>query len=125
MFAQTHWFRLRTVKRDIAPACWQGWVYLVLWGAVTALPAMLLLIRGQGWEAATWLVVMTGVLFYEIWQVRRALVGGCSHVASSRNIPTATMVAEPQSHDDGIYFLDQQQGAKPVNTARFQLSLKQ
>ena len=126
MFAKPHWFRIKTIGHGVTPANWRGWLYVTGVVVLTALPTLLLLGRHQGLEALIWLAVIGGFLFYEFRQIRRA-ISGC-HTSADRAVE-ATVVeraaGQSQATDDGIYFLDQHGAAQRVNTARFQLSLKQ
>ena len=126
MFAKPHWFRTKSIGSGVTPACWRGWLYVAGAVAIALLPTLLLLGRRQGLEGLIWLSVVGGFLAYEFWQVRRSLLGYCTTkpVASTDTAMAALTPGAPQAGDDGIYFLDQQ-NAGPVNTARFQFSLKQ
>ncbi len=125
MFAKPNWFRTKSFAHGVAPASWRGWLYVV--GAVGAalLPAMLLLGRGQGLEAFIWLIAAAAFIGYDLWQVRRNLLGLPTCRRQAPPTPAPAAAASPPAGDDGIYFLDQRPGAQPVNTTRFQLSLKQ
>jgi len=126
MFAKPHWFRVRSFERSVKPVCWQGWLYLSGAFAIAMLPTLLLLGRHQGLEALVWLAVVGSFLFYELWQVRRNLLGYTRTPTTGSETVVATPVQEREpAADDGIYFLDRQNTGGPVNTARFQLSLKQ
>ena len=124
MFAKPNWFRTKSFNHGVSPANWRGWLYLVGIGLVAALPTLLLLGRHQGLEAFIWLAVVGVFLAYEVSQVRRHLLGHCMVTATAvPEGPGRTGATSPA--DEGIYFLDQRDGSQQVNTARFQLSLKQ
>lgn len=124
MFAQPNWFRTKSFAHGVTPASWRGWLYVVGAAAAAFLPAMLLVGRHQTFEALVWLTAAAGFVGYDLWQVRRNLLGlpACSRKEPPVAAPAA---AAPPAADDGIYFLDQRPGNQPVNTTRFQLSLKQ
>lgn len=126
MFAKPHWFRPKAIGEGVAPATWHGWLYVVGAVSVTLIPVLLLLGRGQRLESLIWLVAIGGFLAYELWYVRRLLMRAAYPCGSAAPVTaTAIPTAKPPAADDGIYFLDDRQGSKPVNTTRFQLSLKQ
>jgi hypothetical protein len=127
MFAKPNWFCTKTFGRRLSPVDWRGWLYVVGVAAVALLPVLILLGRRQGLEALIWLAAVGAFAFYDLWQVRRVLTGGCSPKGAETR-PTEVRgpaTQQPPAADDGIYFLDQCSGQQPVNTTRFQLSLKQ
>ena len=126
MFAKPNWFRTKTCGRGVAPATWCGWLYLAGVVSVALLPAVLLLGRRQGLEALIWLGVVAAFVAYDMWHVRRVLLGHCvARPATPPAQTTSPTSAVPPAADDGIYFLEQRSSSQPVNTTRFQLSLKQ
>jgi hypothetical protein len=126
MFAKPHWFRMKSIEHGIAPASFGGWLYVAGAVAIGLVPTLLLLARGQWVEGLIWILAVTAFATFDLWQVRRALCGvRCSLKTLATPSETTPTTTQPPSADDGIYFLDQRSGAQPVNTTRFQLSLKQ
>lgn len=125
MFAKPNWFCTKECGRRVSPADWRGWLYLAGLAAIALLPLVVLLGRRQGLEALIWLMAVAAFAAYDLWHVRRVLTGRCTAQAepTSRDADAATSYPAATA-DDGIYFLDQR-GQQPVNTTRFQLSLKQ
>lgn len=123
MFAKPQWFRARAYEHAVKPVCWQGWLYLASAVALALLPTLMLLGRRQGLEALVWLAVIGAFLFYELRLVRRNLLGPVRAPAAEPVMATA-VPEQATAADEGIYFLDRPAAGGPVNTARFQLSLK-
>ena len=72
MFGQTQWFQRSSGSR-LRPKKWQGWVYLAAWGATLALPFVALVLRQQVAESLVWLFTATGLLAWDVRQLRRAI----------------------------------------------------
>lgn len=127
MFAKPNWFCTKSFGHRVRPANWRGWLYVTGAVVIAMLPTLVLLGRRQGLEALIWLAAVAAFVAYDLWQVRRALSGHCAVRASTPSSDEAMSATTYQasSADDGIYFLDQRTGQQPVNTTRFQLSLKQ
>ncbi len=70
MFGKPEWFRDKKTGCRLAPVCWQGWVYAVVWAAVVLLPFVALLANGRVPEAFIWLAVSSGMV---VWDVRQIL----------------------------------------------------
>jgi hypothetical protein len=125
MFAKPNWFRAKAYAHGVAPASWQGWLYLAAVAAAVFLPTLVLIGRHQGLEALIWMAAIGALVGYDLWNVRRALTCPVATAVDDGRAPGfASTAAAPTRPDDGIYFLDRA-GSQPVNTTRFQLSLKQ
>lgn len=127
MFAKPNWFCAKSLEHRVRPANWRGWLYVTGAVLIAVLPVLVFLGRHQGLEALIWLAAVAAFVAYDLWQVRRVLLGHCavrSSAPPSDEALSPTVYQAPVA-DDGIYFLDQRTGQQPVNTTRFQLSLKQ
>jgi hypothetical protein len=71
MFGKPDWFRKKTIGYRFAPTCWQGWVYLIAWLCVVAVPFITLLGSRRVPEAFVWLTVSSFALHWDWRQVTR------------------------------------------------------
>jgi hypothetical protein len=124
MFAKPNWFCAKAYAHGVAPATWQGWLYVAAVAAAVLLPAIVLIGRHQGLEALIWLAAIGALVGYDLWNVRRALTCPVATAVGSNSADIASTAAATPRMDDGIYFVERP-GSQPVNTTRFQLSLKQ
>ena len=70
MFGKPEWFCEKKVSWQFKPACWQGWVYSIVWLGIMVLPALCLMAASRGPEALIWLIVTAG---YLVWDLRKVL----------------------------------------------------
>lgn len=111
MFGNPTWFRPKVVGWGVKPVAWQGWAYAAGWIAVMLLPFVALLLRHQGIEALAWLACSGACLWYDVAQIRRALI--------------PPVIARPQPTrpaNDGIWFLGEE--SPRAATPNFDLRLK-
>ncbi len=74
MFGKARWFRQTASGVKLAPVTWQGWVYVAAWGAVLALPGMILLGDGKLGEMLVWLAATGGLAWWDAKLLRDTLV---------------------------------------------------
>ena len=113
MFGKPNWFRPKMIGYGLKPVTWQGWAYTLTWAAILLLPFLALLLRHQPVEALTWLGCSVGVLAYDVWQIRRAMIP-----------PVVAARTAPQQAGDGVWFLGEENAAQPVATRNYDLKLK-
>lgn len=73
MFGKTEWFQPETHGVAPAPRSVRGWLYYGLWLAVIAVPAVLLVSRGQLPECAIWAAISGGVCMLDLRRLRSEL----------------------------------------------------
>jgi hypothetical protein len=113
MFGKPNWFRPKMIGFGLKPVTWQGWAYTLAWAGVVLLPFWALMMRHQPLEALTWIGCSIGVLAYDVWQIRRGL------------IPPVVASQQPaRQANDGVWFLGEENAAKPVATRNYDLKLK-
>jgi len=72
-FGKRHWFRSSSSRRGcLTPITWQGWLYYCIWSMAIAIPASLLILRGQIFESLVWALFTTSIYVLDVRQVRRS-----------------------------------------------------
>lgn len=118
MFGQPQWFRPKSVGWGLVPITWQGWAYSGLWTGAIALPFLLLMGRYQPVEAMTWMSLGIAALGFDVWQIRRAMLGGGKPTVGGSNAPT-----QAAKHDENVlYILDNT--PTPVATRNYNLQMR-
>jgi hypothetical protein len=112
MYGKAEWFRPKMTGFGLRPVTWQGWAYTLAWAGIILTPFWALLMRHQPLESLTWLGCSIGVLAYEVWHIRRGMV--------------PPVVASPPARQasEGVWFLGDENAAKPVATRNYDLKLK-
>ena len=104
MFGKPEWFCEKKVSWQLKPACWQGWLYWVVWLGIIVLPAWCLASASRGPEALIWLMVTAG---YLAWDLRKVL-------RPERVVDSA---------EDVLYITDDE-SPSPVVTRNYELQLR-
>jgi hypothetical protein len=100
MFGRPQWFRPKTIGWGLVPITWQGWLYTGAWTGTMVLPFLLLLGRHQPVEAMAWMVLTTGALVGDVWQILKVIR------EPNRSGPATTSPAKPT--DNVLYIMDSQ-----------------
>ena len=105
MFGQPEWFAGKAFGCCLRPACWKGWIYNLIWVALTLIPTVGLLAARGPIEAVIWLMAATATWCWDARQIRRAATGATT--------------------PDDVLYIDDDGRSDAVTTKNYELHLKQ